>query len=89
MSRYRPVSTKATAPLIREFFHLVNQTDLTVESIATEALVHTYTIFAWSSAKQGPSLLTFEAALNAIGHRLVIQPMEPSDDAQRSSRVHP
>lgn len=48
--------------------------------VAKKVGIHTVTINNWLAGKTDPRLSLFEASLNAVGHKLVIEPIEKDDD---------
>lgn len=76
MSKLRPVSFNATSPFVQTFFKLLNQTDMKVDAVAEQAQLDPGTIWSWASKRWEPGLGNFEAALNVLGYKLVIQPKE-------------
>ena len=61
-------------PLVRRFFEIVNERQHTVVAVARRAGVTRNTIFTWHHST--PTLPSLEAALNVLGYRLAIVPLE-------------
>lgn len=64
-------------PLVRQFFGLLNVALINRGHVAAKAGLSTHTICAWRRA--APQLPNFEAALNVLGYRLAIVPLEKRD----------
>jgi hypothetical protein len=59
-------------PLVRRLFQLINRDGCTLEELAARSGVDSAAFNSWRSRKS-PQLVTFEAALNALGYRLEIR----------------
>lgn len=59
-------------PLVREFYHLLKEEDVTVTEVSLEAGVSRAAMVKWKS-RHAPNVPTFEAALNALGYELTIR----------------
>lgn len=77
MSLSRPVTCRSRSPHVREFFRLLNQTEIKVESIAEQVPCAPSTIYDWAKGISHPRINNLEAAFNVLGFKLTIQPTEP------------
>lgn len=69
------IGTQARShPLVRRFFELVNCRQMTIAAIARRSGVRRNSIFKWREST--PTLPSLEAALNVLGYRLAIVPLE-------------
>jgi len=59
-------------PLVREMFELLNDQRMVISDIADKSGVRAGTISDWRY-RRSPTVVTFEAALNALGFELVIR----------------
>ncbi len=59
-------------PLVREMFELLNEQRMVISDIAEKSGVRAGTISDWRY-RRSPTVVTFEAALNALGFELVIR----------------
>lgn len=58
-------------PFVRQLFKIINDEGVTLEELAARSGVDSQAFNSWRSRKS-PQLVTFEAALNALGWRLRI-----------------
>jgi transcriptional regulator with XRE-family HTH domain len=58
-------------PLVRRLFEIINEQRATIQEVADKAGVQRGSISDWRY-RNSPLLSTFEAALNAVGYKLVI-----------------
>lgn len=63
-------------PLVRELFSLVRRRGVTLRSVARKAGLHEDVFTTWRR-KSSPNIVNLEAALNALGHELVVQRRQP------------
>lgn len=59
-------------PLVRELFSLVRRRGVTLRSVARKAGLHEDIFTAWRR-ESSPNVVSLEAALNVLGHELVVQ----------------
>lgn len=65
-------------PLVRRFFELMNREQVIQDEITSRAGLGRQTLRSWH--RKSPQLVSFDAALNALGYRLTIKPL--SDAAE-------
>jgi len=63
------------APIVRNFFEIVHASDRSYQVIADDAGVSRETIVRWQTSAS-PSLVTFIAAVNAMGFDVILQPTQ-------------
>ena len=67
--------TLRVAPIVRNFFEIVHASDRSYQVIADDAGVSRETIVRWQTSAS-PSLVTFIAAVNAMGFDVILQPTQ-------------
>lgn len=63
-------------PLVRKLYDLYRESGRSLLDVAGRTGVKDETIRLWFRSAKDPRLSYFEAALNALGHRIEIVPME-------------
>tara|TARA_B100000768_G_scaffold179643_1_gene197782 strand:+ start:2421 stop:2684 length:264 start_codon:yes stop_codon:yes gene_type:complete len=69
--------TLRVAPIVRNFFEIVHASDRSYQVIADDAGVSRETIVRWQTSNS-PSLVTFIAAVNAMGYDVFLRPTTPA-----------
>lgn len=78
MTLVRKPTNTAVDPLVRQFVTLADQLGYSLARIARITGMPTNVPYRWNSGAR-PTLYNFEAALNAIGYRLAIIPLNPPE----------
>ena len=68
--------SQSTNPLVRELFVLINKKKSQIKILSKKAGLGESTIFEWRRYDADPRMFLFNCALNAIGYRLAIVPVE-------------
>lgn len=79
MSITHPVTCRSKNPHVRKLFARLNQTEITVQQLAEQIPISSYTIHSWAAGRYAPSITNLEAAFNVLGYTLIDRPMEPKD----------
>lgn len=74
-SNNRLLPRKHGPQIVRDFFELVRKSEFTVQEIAEMAGIDKTNLLCWGRTKS-PMLFTFEAAVNTLGYKLVLQPID-------------
>lgn len=80
MSLSRPVTCVSRSPHVREFFRLLNLTEIKVEAVAEQIPCAPSTIYDWAGGVSHPRINNLEAAFNVLGYTLTIQPLEQDNE---------
>ncbi len=61
-------------PLVRRFYELVLEQQMSLTEVAKKAGIHSYTMSRWRT-HNSPTVESLEAVLNVLGYRLVVRPV--------------
>jgi hypothetical protein len=75
MTRPRAQTNPAHVPLVHEFIRLSDQLGYSLHTIGLRVGLSTNVLYRWNQGAL-PTIANFEAALNVIGYRLAIVPIE-------------
>lgn len=71
--------------VVREFFALIWETELTHAQVAEKAGITKETIRRWKAGLSAPNLTDFSSACEVLGYQIVLQPI---DQGQKSVVVN-
>lgn len=82
MSGGRPLAAvRARQPVVRKALELFERSGVDRTIITSQAGIYENATTVWRSGRASPNVGHLEAALNVIGYRLEIVPIEETDDA--------